>query len=400
MDNCRFRYLYEQYLNGRLSAEELEEWKVGLSQPDLDEELEILVKNLWNRDDLSTPKYDKEKALHIYNEIIGDSNEEAKPVAEKAKEKRVRRLWSGIAAAVALFVVVFGIGGIFLSKNNTDAGKNISYLKDIVPGKTGATLTLSNGKKIELSNATNGEIAEESGISITKTAAGDLVYEVATSSKEGLKNGGMNTLSTAPGETYILILPDKSRVWLNAASSLTYSSDLLDRGIRRVQLQGEAYFEISKDKQHPFVVSTANHDIEVLGTHFNVNSYPDEPSTTTTLLEGSVRIIKGELVRPLKPNQQSVFTSGNFRIKNVNAEDTIAWKDGIFIFEDETLQSIMRRISRWYNVEISYADNVDKDKLYGGGLSRYENVSSILEMLESTKNIHFKIEERRILVMK
>ncbi|SUJ21111.1 fec operon regulator FecR [Sphingobacterium spiritivorum] len=400
MDNCRFRYLYEQYLIGRLSAEELEEWKVGLSQPDLDEELEILVKDLWNRDDLSTPKYDKEKALHIYNEIIGDSNEEAKPIKAKAKEKRVTKLWSSIAAAVALFGVVLGIGGVFLSKNNTDARKSISYVQDIAPGKTGATLTLANGKKIRLANAVNGEIAEESGISVSKTAEGNLVYEVGTSSEEGLKKGGMNTLSTARGETYILILPDKSKVWLNAASSLTYAADLLDRGIRRVQLQGEAYFEISKDKQHPFVVSTANHDIEVLGTHFNVSSYPDESSTTTTLLEGSVKTIKGELTRVLKPNQQSVFTQGNFSIKNVNAEDAIAWKDGTFLFEDETLQSIMRRISRWYNVEVEYADNVDKNKLYGGGLSRYENVSSVLKILESTKKIHFKIEGRRILVMK
>ncbi len=399
MDNHRFRYLFGQYVRGRLSVEELEEWKVGLSQPDLYEELERLVKDLWDTDDLPTPTYNKEKALHIYNEIIGGTNEEAEPVKAKAKEPWRVKLWVRIAAA-SLFVVVFGIGWIFWSKYGSHTEKNRSYAQDIAPGKTGATLTLANGKKIRLANAVNGEIAKESGISVSKTAEGNLVYEVGTSSKEGLKKGGMNTLSTARGETYILILPDKSKVWLNAASSLTYAADLLDRGIRRVQLQGEAYFEISKDKQHPFVVSTANHDIEVLGTHFNVSSYPDEPSTTTTLLEGSVKTNKGELTRVLKPNQQSVFTQGNFSIKNVNAEDAIAWKDGTFLFEDETLQSIMRRISRWYNVEVEYADNVDKNKLYGGGLSRYENVSSVLKILESTKKIHFKIEGRRILVMK
>jgi len=395
MDKNRFSYLYEQYLTGRLTSDELEEWKTALSQADSYAEIDILVQDLWDRDDLPAPDYNRENALNIYREIVASPDEDADPV-----KQNIVKLWPRIAAVAALFVAVCGIGFFFLSKYRPQPEKSTAYVKDIAPGKTGATLTLANGKKIRLTDAIKGEIAKESGISVNKTAEGYLVYRLGPSSDKKGGGEGMNTLSTARGETYILILPDKSKVWLNAASSLTYSTDLLDHGIRKVRLQGEAYFEIAKDKKHPFVVSTANHDVEVLGTHFNVNSYPEESSTTTTLLEGSVKIITEKLTRLLKPNQQSVFTDGGFNVKNVNAEDAVAWKDGAFIFEDETLQSIMRRISRWYNVEVEYAENVDKDKLYGGGVSRYANVSSVLEILESTKNIHFKVKGRRILVTK
>jgi len=375
-----------------LDTEELEEWKSALSQPDFYEELEELVQNLWDRDDLPTPDYSKEKARIIYHEIIGG------PVADTAHpyENRIVKLWPHLAIAAAFIMVVVCAGMFFQAQYNLDTDQNTAKVEDLHPGKTGATLTLANGKKIRLDSAVSGEIAKESGVSVTKTSDGQLVYQLESSSDIR----GTNTLSTARGENYILILPDKSKVWLNAASSVTYSADLLDDGIRRVHLEGEAYFEIAKDKKRPFVVSTANHDIEVLGTHFNISSYADESTTTTTLVEGSVKVRKADLSYTLKPNQQSQLISGLFNVKNVNAEDVVAWKDGIFLFEDETLQSIMKKISRWYNMEVEYGEGVDINKLYGGGLSKYNHVSSVLEMLESTKNIHFKIEGRRILVMK
>lgn len=311
-------------------------------------------------------------------------------------------LWKRISIAAALTVAVIGATLWYSSQNSNKNVQKASIVKEIIPGKVGATLTLANGKKIKLSDAVNGEIANEVGVSVTKTQNGQLMYQFKSSSKKGATKNTVNTLSTGRGETYILILPDQSKVWLNAASSITYSTNLVDsKGIRRVQLQGEAYFEIFKDKTHPFIVHTDNQDVEVLGTHFNINSYADEAATATTLLEGSVKISTSKFSRLLKPNQQALQRNdGNVEIREVNTDDVVAWKDGYFIFEDETLESIMRRISRWYDVDVDYAKDVDKHKLYGGGVSRYDHVSTVLEILASTKNIHFKIEGRKIMVIK
>ncbi|WP_316790903.1 FecR family protein [Pedobacter frigoris] len=313
-----------------------------------------------------------------------------------------RGLWPRMMyAAAAITAIVIGLS-IFYHSNHTNTEKDkIAVVSDIAPGKVGATLTLANGKKIRLDDITNGEVANQAGIKVTKTKEGQLVYEIEPSSGSGDKRGITHTLSTARGETYILTLPDKSKVWLNAASSITYSADLVRQGIRKVQLQGEAYFEIAKDHKHPFIVSTSNQEVQVLGTHFNINSYADEPAILTTLVEGSIKVSSGTSRHILMPDQQSSLSGdGSFNIKTVNATDVISWKEGLFLFEDETLESIMRQISRWYNVDVQYEKNVDKDKLYGGGVSRYDNVSTVLEILESTKNIHFKIDGRRILVMK
>lgn len=311
-------------------------------------------------------------------------------------------LWKRISIAAVLAVAVIGATLWYHTQNSDKHIPKASIAKNIIPGKVGATLTLANGKKIKLSDAVNGEIADELGVSVTKTQSGQLMYQFKSSSKKGAAKNAVNTLSTGRGETYILVLPDHSKVWLNAASSITYSTNLVDsKGVRQVQLQGEAYFEVFKDKRHPFIVNTENQRVEVLGTHFNINSYADEAVTATTLLEGSVKISTAKFSRLLKPNQQALQRKdGNVEIREVNTDDVVAWKDGYFIFEDETLENIMLRVSRWYDVEIDYAKDVDKHKLYGGGVSRYDDVSTVLEILASTKNIHFKIEGRKIMVLK
>lgn len=309
------------------------------------------------------------------------------------------KLLPRIAIAAAVVVIISGIGLFYYNflygeKNGQVKGL---YVNDIDPGEIGATLTLANGKKIKLAEVTDGLIAKEAGLNVSKTADGQLIYEIESS---GADPNGTNTLSTEKGETYIVTLPDKSKVWLNAASSLTYPAGLNEHGLRKVRLEGEAYFEIARDKLRPFIVQTARQQVEVLGTHFNVNSYSNEPVVKTTLLEGSVKVSNGKSTSILKPNQQSILNYDSINIKNVNAEDEVSWKDGVFLFQDETLESIMRRISRWYNVDVVFTDGVNKNQQYGGGVSRYSSVSVVLEMLESTKDIHFKIEGRRIFVMK
>lgn len=316
--------------------------------------------------------------------------------ARVRRPMKVRRLWPRIVAAAAIVVVVFG-AGLFVYKHQQMTGKSIvAHANDVVPGKVGATLTLASGKKISLAEAVNGEIAKEAGISVTKTADGQIVYQIKESSSDENK---INTLTTAKGETYMLILPDKSRVWMNAASSLTYAAGLRKGGFRRVKLEGEAYFKVEKDKQHPFIVESGNQQVEVLGTEFNVNAYRDEKVSKTTLLEGSVTLSENGESRKLVPGTQAVNANGHIKVSAVDTELAVAWKNNKFIFERLPIQEIMRIISRWYNVEIIYQGDVPEGTFWGS-VSRYDNISKVLVTLETAGGVHFKIEGRKIYVSK
>jgi transmembrane sensor len=317
-------------------------------------------------------------------------------IEDKQKSKAIK-LWPriiGIAVAIAL--VVLGVY-FFNYRNDKHTDSNVLATQDISPGTVGATLTLANGKKIKLSEAADGEIAKEAGISVTKTADGQLVYQIKETTGDPNK---INRLSTAKGETYILTLPDKSKVWLNAASSLTYSATLNERGLRRVRLEGEAYFEIFKDKVHPFIVQTAKQDVEVLGTHFNINSYADEPATATTLLEGSVKVTAGNLKQILKPGEQALNMGKTIEVTTADIENVTDWKNGDFFLNRVDFRTAMRKIARWYDVEVIYDASVSDDIQSSGYISRSKKLSSVLKLIEKSGQVHFKIEGRRIYVSK
>lgn len=339
-------------------------------------------------------------------ESVGNRMRENVLTHAKISTRKHFRLWPRIAVAASI-VLVASIGFYFYNQKsiNNDA---IAFGGDIAPGKNGATLTLANGRKIFINDALAGNIAEQSGVKISKSKDGQIIYEVSNNNSGKLE---YNTLSTTRGEQTQVRLPDGSLVFLNAMSSLKYPTSFKALEQRNVTLTGEGYFEIAKDKAHPFIVATDKQLVEVLGTHFNINSYSDEPSSRTTLLEGSVKLSSlsatggispqsGESNIILKPNQQATLTDGAIKVKTVDAEDAVAWKNGQFIFEDETLENIMKSVERWYDVEITYQGSVDKQKKYWGAVSRYDKVSKVLENLQLTKNIHFKIEGRRIMVMK
>jgi transmembrane sensor len=319
--------------------------------------------------------------------------------------------WPRIAAAIALMLGFiyffkadyFPVGNHRLSSLSND---------DVLPGRNSATLTLANGKKIVLSDAHKGELASESGVVISKTADGQIIYNVTQASSSGAAT--YNTLSTANGETFQVRLPDGSLVVLNAASSLTYPTNINLVNERKVKLGGEAYFEVAKammkvegatnnvaGKRKPFIVETDRQQVEVLGTQFNVNSYADELDTKTTLVEGVVKVASLGTVKyssVLKPGQQALSRPDGFLVKEVNITQAIAWKNGTFDFDNEDIQSVMRKISRWYNVEVEFEGNVSRER-FNGALSRKKNISQMLKMLESTGVVHFKIEGRRIIVI-
>lgn len=309
------------------------------------------------------------------------------------------KLWPRLAGAAAIFLML-GAGMLYyIGKADNKLPEKEAYANDVTPGSVGATLTLANGKRIKLTDALNGELAKEEGVVITKSANGKLLYSATDAIKEVNRT---NTLSTARGETYQVQLPDGSKVWLNAASSLTYSASLNREKTRQVVLQGEAYFEIARDKKRPFIVKTAKQQVEVLGTHFNVNSYSDEAFTATTLLEGSVRIntSTGAVAnRVIRPGEQAVLATNGLHISEVDIEEAVAWKNGKFIFQQETIGTVMRKIARWYDVEVVYEADL-KDKTFSGSMSRFENVSQVLRKIEMTDLVHFKVEGRRIVVMK
>ncbi|MDP3469677.1 MAG: FecR domain-containing protein [Daejeonella sp.] len=327
-----------------------------------------------------------------------------KMIADISKSK-LPTLWPRIISA-AIIIFIISVGTLFYQDyiKNSDAKHAISEVQnDISPGGNIATLTLADGRKISLTDAKNGQLAEQSGIKISKTADGQLVYNISNSENSS-QSLSYNTIETPPGGQYQVILPDGSKVWLNSASSLRYPVRFTGNE-RRVEISGEAYFEVAHNRKMPFRVINSNQTVEVLGTHFNIMAYPDEGSTNTTLIEGSVRIIKENKSKIITPGQQTRIKNGDIDVATVDVSQVTAWKDGYFMFKNEDIQSIMRQISRWYNLKVEYQGSFS-EKVFGAKISRTRNVSEVLEILESTGSIHFKIipgdaqgKERRIIVM-
>jgi len=391
MDKERVSYLYQRHLDQVLTGAELAELKVLAMDQEFLEILQNLTENLWYDDEQVVEGIDSVKARSFYEYIV-----------LQPQQKRKLKLWPRFAVAAAVTVIAFGT---WFYTNQIDSIRNISasgqiIANDIAPGGVGATLTLANGEKVRLTDADNGELARQAGVTVTKSASGEIIYEITSAAKVENQVGAINTLSTARGETYKLRLPDGSRVWLNAASSITYSANLLQLGKRKVTLQGEGYFEISKNKAHPFVVESKGQQVEVLGTHFNIKAYGDEPAMATTLLEGSVMVSQASKKVILKPGQQALNKDNVFAVAAVDIDEAVAWKNGLFMFKGEKISDIMKKVQRWYDVDVVYNDGNVGALKFSGTISRYDHVSKLLDILETTGLVHFKIEGRRIIVMK
>ncbi|WP_316843960.1 FecR family protein [Pedobacter psychrodurus] len=300
-----------------------------------------------------------------------------------------------MAAAVA--VIILGAGLFYKMKTSeSDLQESSRYANDVAPGKQGATLTLANGQKILISELQSGTIAHQLGVKISKNADGQLIYEVTVAGSGGLE---YNTLSTSRGEQIQVRLPDGSLVFLNAASSLKYPTSFVKTAIRHVTLTGEAYFEIAKDKAHPFIVESNGQQLEVLGTHFNVNAYPGE-AIETTLLEGSLKVSNVLDFKLIRPGERSVaLDNGKITVDKADTQLAVAWKNNEFMFHEQNIENIMKMVERWYDVEIIY--NMEKTTdTYTGSVSRFDRVSKVLQILEQSGAAHFKIEGRKIYVSK
>lgn len=400
--------LITSQINGSISAaekEQLSAW-IAESEENLNWYQEFIKEETLTA---NIKRYNRVNTAAVYHKLEAKLAASLDPIVSKQTQTTKIQLWSKIAvAAAAVVAIAFGIYFFNASRHpeGIEAKRDLSdYTTKIVPGTNGATLTLANGKKIYLKDAASGAIANAASTLISKTADGKIVY-TAKDQLDGTAE--YNTLETHKGEQIQVVLPDQSIVYLNAASSLTYPSSFGKLKERIVKLTGEGYFEVSKDKTHPFIVQTSRQEVEVLGTHFNINAYSDESGTKTTLLEGSVAVssLRGGTTKQssqsitLKPNQQATLTNNKIKVADVEAEDAVDWKNGYFMFNSETLESAVNRIGRWYNVEISYDNPEIKKETFFGRVSRYEDLAKVLTMLEGTGVAKFKLEGRTIRIIK
>lgn len=309
--------------------------------------------------------------------------------------KPVRRIWPGLRIAAAILLVSATSLLLYRGLNRSETTKDFVQ-HQILPGGNKAILTFADGRQISLTDASKGDLLKQQGITVTKTADGKLSYKV--SSADGSLSGS-NTINTPRGGQWQVTLPDGTNVWLNAASSLTYPQSFAKKVTRQVELKGEAYFEVAKDERHPFIVKTEDQEVKVLGTHFNINAYSDEKRVLTTLLEGAVQVKGAGMERVLKPGQQSRFSGSQLSVVKADIDVEMAWKEGKFVFPGEDITTIMRSISRWYNVDIEYKGAVTTEE-FQVQISRKKDIKEVLELLELTEAVHFKIEGRKIIVTK
>lgn len=391
-------------MNNNCSKEELEQILNGAIKES--DELFDALKFQWSTLEENAlpgdPHWDK-----LFSSMMDHSKEATLPEQQQSKEKRAsetyliggsRRRWMVRVAAAA--VVFFGLfATIFLISRHdhqqiAQHTGNKPSMDDIAPGGNRAILTLANGKKIVLDTASNGTLAQQGGIKVIKIG-GQLSYSLKSNSPEVL----YNTITTPKGGQYQLTLSDGSRVWLNAASSLHFPAAFSGKE-RKVELTGEGYFEVAHNKEKPFIVTANNMNVQVLGTRFNINAYSDENSIKTTLLEGSVRISKGNTTRIMIPGDQASMDNltGEITIKkDADLDEAVAWKNGKFIFQSADIKSIMRQLEKWYDVNVVYERNVTNEE-FVGSISRQVNISQILDMLKKAGSIDFVIKGRTVIV--
>jgi len=386
----RITYLLEAYSSRKATQEEEQElfaWLAkGEDQP-IKRHVEELISH-YSPNEL-VPSVDWE---HLYQKILEEKN--ARDIQPASRQIA----WIRWAAAAAV-LLLFGAGYYFFTLYKVP--KKVAVIQqpkknDIAPPNTvNAVLTLNNGQKIILDSTGNGILAMQGAVNVIKMADGQIAYQGTSNDKE------YNILSNPRGSKVIsLVLADSSRVWLNAASSLKYPTAFTGNE-RRVEVTGEAYFEVTHNEAMPFVVSNEKTTVQVLGTRFNVNAYDDESSVNVTLLQGSVSLTTINKKQPtiVKPGEQArIDESGRVELSDkVDLEEVMAWKNGLFSYKSADIGAIMRQISRWYNVDVVFEKPVH-EKFYAEA-PRNTSVSVLLKMLEATKAVHFKIEEKTISVM-
>jgi len=401
MNNDRLRSLLEQYFNDAINDADREELFSYLNN-NPDEVSGAVDEEMLNLE--GAPGFDNSRAQKVLADIKADARFKDDaitpvPVIGKRNIMKLYTGWIKIAAAVLIFA---SVGFYFVRRQKMTAVKNevANSTAKIVPGSNKAILTLATGKSIVLDSAANGALASNGKSQVNKVGDGKLVYDVLPNATHvGVNAVLYNTLTIPPGGQYQVVLPDGTQVWLNSSSSLSYPTEFTGNS-RTVKLTGEAYFEVAKNKDKPFYVEMNNVQVKVLGTHFNISAYADDNNLTTTLLEGSVQISKNGIQALLKPGQQAAIgcSANTIVVSKAHIKEAMAWKNGYFMFNDDNIVDIMKKVSRWYDADIEYQGNFANQR-FGGTFTRSKSITDLLKNLEQISNVHFKITGRRITVM-
>lgn len=420
----RLARLFERYLHNTLSDAERAEFFELLHREGQQEELKELINIEIEKLDIGDAAIDHfisdENSEAVLQKILKGRNQSGhrssgttspgkkqslEPVSYADRDtiltKEGYKQSIGTRWRMAASVVVLLGAGLYLffanrseKKLETFAAANRQVVYDIAPGRNNAVITMSDGTKMNLDSIADGKIGQEENTKVIKLD-GRLSYKSAGINRRVL----YNTISTVRGNQYSLVLPDGTKVWLNAESSITFPTAFTDNQ-RNVKISGEAYLEVAKNKHMPFKVSFSDGaEIEVLGTHFNISSYKDEPGARATLLEGKIRISRGHKMSLLKPGEQAYIKGDNpFQIiKDVDVEAAVAWKNGFFSFSDADIQTVMHHLARWYDLDVTYKGAIGKER-FSGEIDRTLTLVSVLKILEKTK-VHFRIEKNNQLII-
>lgn len=396
MSRNRIRYLLEQYANNKATETEMQELSSLLQQPVqkvdvlevIEESLESATQPEWTSDRLDEMVRSILKADHLHLDEPGFS---------QVKKLFPRQLWT--AAASIIVLIGLGIGlfyTVYKPKTEILASQEKRFKNDVEPGKYKAKLTLADGKTIVLDSASLGELARQGGI-VVLNKDGRLIY--TGNSRVSDATLLYNTLSTASGETYATVLSDGTKVWLNSGSSIRFPVAFKDNE-RSVEITGEAYFEVIHNTRKPFRVKTGNQVIEDIGTAFNVDAY--EPEFKTTLVKGSAKVSSsmGQVFHILRPGEQSQFNAaGNLKVVyNANMDEILAWKNGMFSFENGDVSTIMKTLSRWYGLQVVYKSGITNEKIHLEA-ARNTSLTSVLKVMELTSGLRFVIEGRKVIII-
>jgi len=462
MPDQRLRYLFHRWFDKTASDEERAELMALLGNPENDEELQALLKDAWQRLEEGEKVFSEMQSEEMLRKVLGkaagmEGMTSGKEVAAgmegkvrkevtarmegmtsgkegaagmegkvrkevtarmegtigmegtTGRERRRRLIMIRRMAAAAVLLLVVGVGAYFQFFRKTDtpkvaapvAVKKNQRIDVPAPNGNNAILTLADGSTVVLDSAQNGMLTRQGDAQVSKTNAGKLVYNVM-GREPAPSEIFFNTVSTRRGGQYQIVLPDGSKVWLNTVSSLRFPTAFTGEE-RIVELTGEAYFEIEKNERMPFRVHVnapgdKGMDVRVLGTHFNVMAYDNEAEIKTTLLEGTVKVFRGDKSSVLAPGQQvKLDKRGGVKLdEHADVELAMAWKNGFISFKSADIRSIMRQVERWYDIDVVYEGDVS-GRTFSGGISRDANLSELIRLLEVSK-IHFKMDGRKLTV--
>lgn len=398
MHKERLLHLLERYFQKTISVEEQDELNEMMTDLEVTLPLEEWMREKWHayRPGETMPPEDADR---YFSNIMVTGDADASAVKEIKPRNRISLLnyyWARIAAVFLIVIAGYILYLVSGKEKEPEHSENLVVdlpRQDVEPGGKFATLTLADGSKVVLDSMSDGLIASQGNARVIKLEDGALKYE------SGKTPGKIvyNTMSTPVGGTYQLMLPDGTGVWLNASSSITYPTAFAGNE-RKVSITGEVYFEVTKNTVMPFKVNAGEQVIEVLGTHFNVNAYGDEHTVNTTLAEGKVKVINNNNAVMLKPGQQvQKDKAGNLKlVYNPDLDEILAWKDGVFRFNGTSIETIMRQVGRWYDVNVIYKDKISEQ--FVAEIPRNVNVSKLLELLELTKQVRFTINNKVITV--